>query len=135
MKLKKMMRAFALLTAVTLFMTSCGSDDEASVGTGDCDSVDSVTLQLQWFAQALFAGYYAAEDGGIYDNYCLDVTIMEGGVDIVPQQQLASGAADFAVSWVPKVLVSNEQGMNLVNVGQVFQRSGTLQVSWADSGK
>ena len=134
MKLKKMMRAFALLTAVTLFMTSCGSDDEASVGTGNCDSVDSVTLQLQWFAQAQFAGYYAAEDGGIYDNYCLDVTIMEGGVDIVPQQQLASGAADFAVSWVPKVLVSNEQGMNLVNVAQVFQRSGTLQVSWADSG-
>ncbi len=133
MKLKKTMQAFALLTAVTLFMTSCGSD-EASVGTGDCDSVDSVTLQLQWFAQAQFAGYYAAEDGGIYDNYCLDVTIMEGGVDIVPQQQLASGAADFAISWVPKVLVSLEEGMNLVNVGQVFQRSGTLQVSWADSG-
>ena len=133
MKLKKTMRAFALLTAVTLFMTSCGSD-EASVGTGDCDSVDSVTLQLQWFAQAQFAGYYAAEDGGIYDNYCLDVTIMEGGVDIVPQQQLASGAADFAISWVPKVLVSLEEGMNLVNVAQVFQRSGTLQVSWADSG-
>ena len=133
MKLKKTMRAFALLTAVTLFMTSCGSD-EASVGTGDCESVDSVTLQLQWFAQAQFAGYYAAEDGGIYDNYCLDVTIMEGGVDIVPQQQLASGAADFAISWVPKVLVSLEEGMNLVNVGQVFQRSGTLQVSWADSG-
>jgi len=62
------------------------------------------------------------------------VTIHEGGVDIAPQQQLASGAVDFAVSWVPKALVSREGGMDIVNVAQVFQRSGTLQVSWADSG-
>ena len=49
-------------------------------------------LQLQWFIQAQFAGYYAAQDQGFYADQCLDVTIVEGGVDIVPQQQLADGA-------------------------------------------
>jgi len=44
-----------------------------------------VSLQLQWFAQAQFAGYYAAKDLGFYEEQCLDVTILEGGVDIVPQ--------------------------------------------------
>ena len=123
----------ALVAAVSLLATACGSD-EAAVGSGDCDSVDSVSLQLQWVTQAQFAGYFAAVDRGIYNDYCLDVTILEGGVDIVPQQQLASGAVDFAISWVPKALVSREQGADIVNVAQVFQRSGTLQVSWADAG-
>ena len=123
----------ALVAAVSLLATACGSD-EAAVGSGDCDSVDSVSLQLQWVTQAQFAGYFAAVDRGLYNDYCLDVTILEGGVDIVPQQQLASGAVDFAISWVPKALVSREQGADIVNVAQVFQRSGTLQVSWADAG-
>ncbi|HAN70594.1 MAG TPA: ABC transporter substrate-binding protein, partial [Actinobacteria bacterium] len=93
-----------------------------------------VNLQLQWFAQAQFAGYYAAKDKGYYEAQCLDVTILEGGVDIVPQTALAQGNADFAIAWVPKALASREQGAGIVNVAQVFQRSGTLQVSWADSG-
>ena len=123
----------SLVTVAAILSTACGSDD-AAVGSGDCDSVDEVSLQLQWVTQAQFAGYYAAVDKGIYEDYCLDVAIIEGGVDIVPQQQLASGAVDFAVSWVPKALVSREQGADIVNVAQVFQRSGTLQVSWADAG-
>ncbi|MGA0879099.1 MAG: ABC transporter substrate-binding protein, partial [Ilumatobacteraceae bacterium] len=52
----------------------------------------------------------------------------------VPQQQLADGAVDFAISWVPKALASREAGANIVNIAQVFQRSGTLQVSFKDSG-
>jgi NitT/TauT family transport system substrate-binding protein len=37
-----------------------------------------VKLQLQWFVQAQFGGYFAAKDQGIYDDYCLDVEILEG---------------------------------------------------------
>jgi len=65
-------------------------------------------------------------------DQCLDVEIVEGGVDIVPQQQLADGAVDFALSWVPKALASREAGANIVDIAQVFQRSGTLQVSFKD---
>jgi len=121
---------------MAMVATACGGSDDAAGGGSaeDCDAVDAVTLQLQWFAQAQFAGYYAALDEGLYANHCLDVTIVEGGLDIVPQQQLASGAADFAISWVPKALVSREEGLDIVNVAQIFQRSGTLQVSFADSG-
>ena len=71
---------------------------------------------------------------GFYADECLDVTILEGGVDIVPQTVLAQGGADFALAWVPKALASREQGALITDVAQVFQKSGTLQVSWADSG-
>ncbi|MFM1917768.1 MAG: hypothetical protein RJB01_1283 [Actinomycetota bacterium] len=106
--------------------------EEAAAG-GECTEVTPASLQLQWFVQSQFAGYYAAKDLGFYDEACLDVSILEGGVDIVPQTVLAQGGADFAISWVPKALASREQGAGIVNVAQVFQRSGTLQVSWKDS--
>ena len=106
---------------------------EAAVAA-NCATTDSVKLQLQWFIQAQFAGYYAAQDQGFYADQCLDVTIVEGGVDIVPQQQLADGAVDFALAWVPKALATREAGANIVDIAQVFQRSGTLQVSFADTG-
>jgi NitT/TauT family transport system substrate-binding protein len=93
-----------------------------------------VTLQLQWVAQSQFAGYYAAQAMGFYEDEGLDVTILEGAVDIVPQQVVAAGQAEFGIAWVPKMLASREQGADLVNIAQIFQRSGTLQVAWADSG-
>ncbi|MGA0009447.1 MAG: ABC transporter substrate-binding protein [Candidatus Nanopelagicales bacterium] len=102
--------------------------------TEACAELTPASLQLQWFVQAQFAGYYAAKDKGFYEEQCLDVTILEGGVDIVPQTVLAQGGSDFAISWVPKALSSREQGAGIVDVAQVFQRSGTLQVAWADSG-
>ncbi|GAB1422178.1 ABC transporter substrate-binding protein [Anaerolineales bacterium] len=98
------------------------------------DEMVPVRLQLQWVAQSQFAGYFAALDQGFWADEGLDVTILEGAVEIVPQQVVASGGAEFGVSWVPKVLASNEQGVNLVNIGQIFQRSGTLQVSLVDTG-
>ncbi len=51
-----------------------------------------------------------------------------------PQTVLANGDADFAIAWVPKALASREAGANIVDIAQVFQRSGTLQVSFKDSG-
>lgn len=106
-----------------------------SIGVvGAQDDLTPVRLQLQWVAQSQFAGYYAAVAQGFYEEEGLDVEILEGAVEIVPQQVVASGGAEFGIAWVPKVLESNEQGVDLVNIAQVFQRSGTLQVSFVDSG-
>ena len=108
--------------------------DEPAAEPATCDSPDEVSLQLQWFIQAQFAGYYAALDQGFYEDQCLAVSIVEGGVEIVPQTQLANGDVDFALAWVPKALASREAGANIVNIAQIYQRSGTLQVAFADSG-
>jgi NitT/TauT family transport system substrate-binding protein len=103
-------------------------------GTVGAQDLVPVRLQLQWVAQSQFAGYYAALDQGFYEEEGLDVTILEGAVEIVPQQVVASGAAEFGIAWVPKVLESREAGADLVNIAQIFQRSGTLEVSFADAG-
>ena len=144
MKRNKGWKLAAGAVVLSLAAVACGGDDGGSSGSaapaesaapaGDCATPTPVKLQLQWFTQAQFAGYYAAIDQGFYAAQCLDVTIVEGGVDIVPQQQLADGAVDFALSWVPKALASREAGANIVDIAQIFQRSGTLQVSFKDAG-
>ena len=121
------------LAAVAMVVAACGEGDSGG-GAEDCESVDEVRLQLQWFAQSQFAGYYVAKDLGFYADQCLDVEILEGAVEIVPQQVLATGGAEFGLAWVPKALVSRDAGADIVNIAQVFERSPTLMVSWADSG-
>jgi len=146
MRKSRIKLAVAGLAALSLIAGACGgsSDDGAEESTGEvteettggseCAELTPVKLQLQWFVQAQFAGYFAAQDQGFYEDQCLEVEIVEGGVDIVPQTQLANGDVDFAISWVSKALASREAGANIVNIAQVFQRSGTLQVSFADAG-
>jgi NitT/TauT family transport system substrate-binding protein len=143
MKGNRLRFVIAGLLAFSLVGAACSSDDDGGGGGGgdgataggqECTTPDPVKLQLQWFIQAQFAGYFAAQEKGFYDDWCLDVEIIEGGVDIVPQQQLADGAVDFALAWVPKALASREAGANIVDIAQVFQRSGTLQVSFKDAG-
>jgi NitT/TauT family transport system substrate-binding protein len=93
-----------------------------------------VSLQLQWTPQAQFAGYFAAKEQGYFEAAGLDVTILDGGPTVVPQQVgSAPDGPEFTISWVPKVLEAREAGSDLVNVAQIFQRSGTLSVSWKDS--
>jgi NitT/TauT family transport system substrate-binding protein len=113
--------------------TAASAEEPAAEAGAECAELTPVSLQLQWVTQSQFAGYYAALDQGFYAAHCLDVTILEGAVDIVPQQVVASGQAEFGIAWVPKVLASRAEGADLVNIGQVFQRSGTLEVSWADA--
>ena len=129
--------AVAGIAALSLFTAACGGSDDAATDTTaaaatECAELTPVKLQLQWFTQAQFAGYYAAQDQGFYEAMCLDVTILEGAVDIAPHVVLANGESDFAISWVSKALAGREGGANIVNIAQIFQRSGTLQVSFKD---
>jgi NitT/TauT family transport system substrate-binding protein len=133
--MRRIVRAVAIGAAATLFAAGCGgsSDNGGGTAAGGAD-LTKVKLQLQWFTQAQFAGYFAALDQGYFKDQGLDVRILEGGVDIVPQTVLAQGQADYAIAWVPKALASREQGAEITDVGQIFQRSGTLQVSFKNAG-
>src|SRR5690348_16888562 len=88
------------------------------------EAADPVTIQLKWVAQAQFAGYFVAKDKGFYKDAGLDVTIKAGGPDVAPPQVIAGGGADVIVDWMPSALATREKGVPLVNIAQVFQKSG-----------
>src|SRR2546423_13079071 len=93
-----------------------------------------ITLQLKWVTQAQFAGYYAAKAKGYYKAQGLDVSIKPGGPSIIPEQVVAGGQAQFGIDWLSSLMTSRDQGVNIVNIGQVFTKSGLTLISWKNTG-
>lgn len=135
----------AALAAVVLSVSACGpaatptsepaapAESGALAESGAPAEKVKVRVVLQWVPQSQFAGYYAALNEGYYAEEGLDVTIIPGGPDIAPAQKVASGEAEFGVAWLPgRMLAAREEGADLVNIAQIFQRSGTLMVSFKD---
>lgn len=125
-------------TAAPVAATAISSLEETTAPTESGGSTasgakDAITLQLKWVAQGQFAGYYAAKEKGFYDAENLDVTIRPGGPDINPVQVVDGGQAQFGIDWLPSTLANRENGAKLVNIAQVFQRSGMREISWKDS--
>jgi NitT/TauT family transport system substrate-binding protein len=123
----------AMVTLISLAAVgSAGArPDAASAPAG---ATTKVTLQLKWVTQSQFAGYYAAKAKGYYTAAGLDVNIKQGGPDITPEQVVASGQAQFGIDWLPSLLSSRDKGSDLVNIAQVYRRSGMTQLTWKDSG-
>jgi NitT/TauT family transport system substrate-binding protein len=127
--MRKRVAMMALLAGAAALVAVAGS---ASASRGA--AMTKVTLQLKWVPQAQFAGYYAAQDLGYYKAAGLDVTIKNGGPNIIPEQVVASGSAQFGIDWLPSLLAARDQGTQLVNIAQVFARSGMTQLTWKSSG-
>ena len=122
--------ALAFASGLLAFAAGCGGDDDGGGG----GELDKVTLQLKWVTQAQFAGYYAAQEEGFYEDEGLDVTIRPGGPDIVPEQVVLGGQADFGIDWLDSLLAFRDKGNDLVNIAQVYTRSGMTEITWKDSG-
>ena len=111
----------------------------ATVGTAApskhaSQKLTKLTFQLKWVTQAQFAGYYAAEAKGYYKKAGLDVKIRVGGPDIIPEQVVAGGQAELGLDWLPSLMSARDQGTKLVNIAQVFARSGMTEITWKNSG-
>ncbi len=110
----------------------------AVVGTASSASASAkltpVTIQLQWVPQAQFAGYFAALNLGYYKAAGLDVKLLNGGPQIVPGQVVAGGRAQFGVNWLTALLAARDKGTDLVDIAQIFSRSGMTELTWKSSG-
>ena len=115
--------ALAALTAAN-FATAGGSSQQLT----------KVTFQSKWVVQSQFAGYYVAKAKGYYTAVGLDVTIKPGGPDISPEQVVLGGQAQIGTDWMPSLLSQRDTGNDLVNIGQVYARSGTTEVTFKSSG-
>ncbi len=133
-RIRRLATISAIGLTAALALSACSAPAETPDGSSGGEELTPVKLQLQWLPQGQFAGYFAAQEQGYFEEAGLDVEIIPSGGDIVPQDALANGDVDYAIAWVPKVLGSIEAGANVTNIAQIFQRSGTLQVAWADSG-
>lgn len=87
-----------------------------------------VSIQLKWLPQAQFMGYFVAKAKGYYDEVGLNVNIVSGGGDIGETTAVNNGTVDFGVTWVSNLISANSGGMDLLEIAQIYQRSGLVLV-------
>src|SRR2546422_7757866 len=117
---------FVLLVLAGAVWAAVGT---AGAGTARHAKTDKITLQLKWVTQAQFAGYYAAKAKGYYKQAGLDVNIKAGGPQIIPEQVVAGGQAQFGIDWLSSLMTSRDKGIDLVNIAHVFTRSGLTLIT------
>lgn len=97
-------------------------------------ALDKVCVRLQWIHQAQFAGYYLAQDLGLYEKAGLEVNFMPGGPEINPLTELREKRCDFATAWLVEALLQRYRGTPLVHLAQIVQKSALLLVGFKDTG-
>ena len=100
----------------------------AKAGSFGKPEKSEVKIQLKWLPDAQFMGYYVALAKGYYKDVGLDVTIIPGGGDIAETTAVYTGQVDFGVTWMTNLAVADASGMDLLQIAQVFQRSGLVLV-------
>ncbi len=98
------------------------------------DELEKASFISQWVPQAQFAGYYLAHEKGIYKKYGLDVDIINGGPHISPCDSLKEKRVDFINIGLNTAIEARANGLNLVNIGQLVQKSAMMLVAKKSSG-
>jgi PAS domain S-box-containing protein len=99
-----------------------------------CAPLEKVRLQLKWYHQFQFAGYYAAQAKGFYHDEGLDVELIEGSKDISPYKVVLDQKADFGVQDGGDLVYRRLNGEPLIAVATIFQHSPQVLLSKKSCG-
>ncbi len=93
---------------------------------------EKVTIQLKWFHQFQFAGYYAAIEKGFYADEGLQVELRERDLSSSHITDVLEGDAQYGVADAG-LLLSRLQGNPVVLLAQIFQHSPLAFVTLKES--
>lgn len=97
-------------------------------------ALKNVNFLPVWVPQPQFAGYYMAKEKGIYQKYGLNVNIINGCHKNDANKLLLNGDVDIAIMFLTSAINHRIQGADIVNIAQIFQKSGILFVTRKSSG-
>lgn len=87
-----------------------------------------IKLQLKWWHQFQFAGFYAADIKGFYKSSGLNVELIPGDAKRSPVAEVLKGNADFGISGTG-LLINYADGMPVKVLGAIFQHSPYVIIS------
>ncbi len=102
-----------------------------------CDkppTLEKIALQLQWVHQGEFAWAYLAKDAGFFSEQGLDTTIISGGPEVDPIEELLAGRIQFITLSTETLLKARQAGKPLVAIVALYQRNPTTFISLKKSG-
>ncbi len=87
-----------------------------------------INVQLKWWHQFQFAGFYAAELKGFYKKEGLNVRLIPGNAMSSPVTEILNGHADYAVGG-SDILLDYMEGKPIQAIGVIFQHSPYVLIS------
>lgn len=135
----------AFLILVGAVTTGCEERKPATpassetVGNPDLESVSAKELRQvsflpYWVTNAQFAGYYMADEKGIYEKYGLKVTIIPFKPFVTSSELISTGEADFSAMWLINAIDMKAQGADILNIAQPSFRSSAMLITKKKSG-
>ena len=126
-------RRIALLFGLTVIAGGLFLIVRGPAGSED-GSRDQVNVRLKWLHQAQFAGFYAAEGMGFYEEVGLDVQLNPGGVDFQAIQMVAAGGEQFGVTGADQLLMAREREIPVVALAVIYRKSPMVLFALRESG-
>lgn len=93
-----------------------------------------LVIQLSWFHTAEFAGFYLAQDTGLYKGAGLDIELLEAKPPEPVQDVVISGRADFGVTGIDGILLAKESGHPMKALAAIYQQSPVAFIALKESG-
>ncbi len=130
-------RSVSLILILLLGLTPAwakASKSFAGIETDLVPATEEITLYLQWYHQFQFAGYYAAQEKGYYQEVGLSVSLVEGGPGTETFKQVLAGPGKYGTAHAAGLLTSRAEGTQLIVLAALFQHSPNVIIARAGSG-
>ena len=126
------MRFYLPAAAIGLFLLGCCGG--CSLSSESQGSDDTISVQLNWYPEAEHGGIYQALADGTYRSANLKVDIRPGGRATPVAPELELGRVDFAMANADDVVAFRREGMDIVAIMAVAQKSPRCILVRSDSG-
>lgn len=118
-----MLKRFIIFALIIALLTACNTNEEAKQKKGDqAKELKKVSVVLDWTPNTNHTGLYVAKEKGYFKDEGLDVEIKmpgEAGAD----QLVASGKADFGVSYQEGITEARVQDIPIVSIAAIIQHN------------
>jgi ABC-type nitrate/sulfonate/bicarbonate transport system substrate-binding protein len=119
-----------LLALIALTIAACGPSTGITVAKG---KPTTVKLALDWTPNTNHTGIYVAQQSGYYRQHNLNVDLVPYG-STAPESLVATGQAQFAVSFEENVAIDRAAGMPIVSIASVIQHDTSEMAVLESSG-
>lgn len=100
-----------------------------SGGRVSAQTLDKVSYQTNWRAQAEHGGFYYAAVNGIYKKYGIDAEIRPGGPQQNPSQLLLGGRVDMIMSNAFEAIRYAQENIPFLCIASIFQKDPQVIIS------
>ncbi|CAM5194116.1 ABC-type nitrate/sulfonate/bicarbonate transport system substrate-binding protein OS=Ureibacillus acetophenoni OX=614649 GN=SAMN05877842_10687 PE=4 SV=1 [Ureibacillus acetophenoni] len=127
----KKLLSLLMLTVFALVGCQSQSNDSDTSANDTNKELKKVSVVLDWTPNTNHTGLYVAKEKGFFEEQGLDVEIIMPG-DAGADQLVASGNADFGVSYQEGITLARTQGVPIVSLAAIIQHNTSGFASPAD---